>query len=146
MFAMAAASPVAAVDGCTTQAIRVEAHADYNSNPIFSLHGDPGSIWTDSGFVLKAGESVTVTATGTAYSYLGLPVDPNGIGGGCPAFCGGPGLSTYSLIGRIGNGQPFFVGNGPVVLRGEGELYFAFNDGLYDDNSGSFSVTLAYGC
>src|SRR4051794_36051124 len=89
MVTMAAVSPVAAVDGCGTPSIRVDTHADYNSNPIFPLHGDAGQIWTDSGFALKAGMSVTVTATGTAYSYLGSPVGPSGIGETCSSFCGG---------------------------------------------------------
>ena len=140
------ASPAGAAGQTATRSISVVAYADYNANPIFPLHGDASAIWIDSGFALKTGLPISVTATGTAYYYPDFPVGPEGIGGSCFLFCGGPGLSTYSLIGRVGNGQPFLVGRGPITLSGDGELYFAFNDGAYDDNSGSFSVTLSYQC
>lgn len=143
---MVGTSPVVAAGQCATQAVHVNAFADYNANPIFPLHGTPDSIWVDSGLTLTLGMPVTVTATDTSDVYSGFPVGPNGTGGSCPAFCGGPGLPFYSLIARIGNGTPFFVGAGPTVVSGEGELSFAFNDGLYDDNSGFFTATLSYGC
>ncbi len=60
--------------------------------------------------------------------------------------CAAPGLSAYSLVGRIGDGQPFLIGTGPVTVTGAGELYLAFNDGNYTDNHGSFTATLAFAC
>jgi hypothetical protein len=146
LLLMVGTSQVIAAGQCPTHAIHVDAFADYNSNPLFPLHGTPDSIWVDSGLMLALGLPVTVTATDTSFAYADFPVGPNGTGGSCPAFCGGPGLPFYSLIARIGNGPPFFVGAGPTVVSGEGELSFAFNDGLYDDNSGFFTATLSYGC
>ncbi len=66
---------------------------------------------------------------------------PCGWAGACWAAVG---LPSFSLVGRIGeSGTPFFVGSGPITLTGSGELYLTYNDWLYSDNSGGYSVTVA---
>ena len=49
------------------------------------------------------------------------------------------------LIGRIGNGQPFFVGTGMQSFRAgtTGRLYLGVNDDYVQDNSGSFRVMIS---
>lgn len=48
-----------------------------------------------------------------------------------------------ALIGRIGNGQPFAIGNQTAIPMPEsGPLYLGINDDNVSDNSGQFTVTL----
>jgi hypothetical protein len=60
-----------------------------------------------------------------------------------PSFLA-PGLNCWSLVGRIGaTGTIFFIGttlNMPAPLSGE--LYLAFNDDFYPNNSGDFVATI----
>jgi hypothetical protein len=103
----------------------------------------------DTGLVLKQGRSVTVTATGTVCPGTGYCTSP----GGNPAAdtsstaFGGflqPSAPAYGLVGRVGTGPWTQIGDGPTTLSGTGELVFAFNDDLYADNAGSFTVTVSY--
>ncbi|MFA7248446.1 MAG: putative Ig domain-containing protein, partial [Dehalococcoidia bacterium] len=114
--------------------------------------GDPavgGSTgWFDSGVTL-AGETVTVTATGTwaacdVGSNAGCASGPDGT----PAFGTGfqplPSSLAGTLIARVGSGPWTQIGAGPTAISGTGLLQFADNDGgYYGDNSGSVSVTIA---
>ena len=46
-----------------------------------------------------------------------------------------------ALIGRIGDDQPFFIGNRRAVRApSSGRLYLGVNDDYLDDNSGAFEV------
>jgi hypothetical protein len=108
----------------------------------------------DTGLVLQNGQSVTVTATGTACPYGTLYcVGPDGN----PAVdttqssYGGfvlPGAPAWGLVGRVGSGLWVQVGSGPTTLSGTGDLVFAMNDDWFSDNTGSFTVTVSYsnGC
>ena len=103
-----------------------------------------------TGFVLKKGLSLKIKATGTAYTAICSPAcatDPNGNASIiCPISCAGPGLVAYSLIGKVGRGHVFFIGSGPRTVSGHGRLALAYNDGNYTDNSGGYTVLLAYRC
>jgi hypothetical protein len=110
----------------------------------------------DTGIDLRAGDQVTITATGnvTAGPRAGV-VSPEG---GRPSTGAVFGAGTYpvatagvgALIGYIvsSNGQtsqPFYVGTqltftSPV----DGRLFLMVNDDNYGDNSGSFSVRILY--
>jgi hypothetical protein len=110
----------------------------------------------DTGFILKPGLPVTVTATGTVCPFGGTPdtcfgTSPNGY----PAFdtttssFGGfvlPGAPAWGLVGRVGTGPWTQVGTGPTTLSGTGDLVFAVNDDLFSDNSGNFTATVSYTC
>jgi hypothetical protein len=51
-----------------------------------------------------------------------------------------------ALIARIGNGQPFAIGNQTSIPMPEsGPLYLGINDDNHGDNSGEFTVTLSRG-
>ncbi len=103
-----------------------------------------------TGFVLKKGLSVTIKATGTAYTTICSPAcgtDPNGNASIiCPIICAGPGLFAFSLIGKVGRGHLVFIGTGPRTVSGRGRLALAYNDGNYTDNSGGYTVRLTYRC
>ena len=69
-------------------------------------------------------------------------------GNGQPAPSGwtAPGISQYSLIGRIGNGQPFFIGSSvDISVSTSGTLFIGTNDcnGCFSDNS-SGNVGFSY--
>ena len=105
--------------------------------------------WVDSGIALSPGTHVTVTASGIGdCDGLTCPVDPNGIdpstgtgyGDATPGFVA-PGLPRFSLVARVGSGSPVFVGRGPTAISGIGELYLAFNDNYYPDDTGGFTAT-----
>ena len=55
-----------------------------------------------------------------------------------------PGLDCYALIGRIGSGQPFVIGNGVSIdAAADGEIMLAANDDNFADNSGAWSATVS---
>jgi hypothetical protein len=114
--------------------------------------------WTDSGLSAAPGQQLTVNTTGTMdYWTGGCPstqncnVTPDGLPW---SFCSGysptfaePGLSCYSLVGRIGaSGAPFEVGSSftyTVPTGVSGELFLGVNDNNFVDNSGSWTATVA---
>lgn len=103
----------------------------------------------DTGLVLKKGRSVTVTATGSVCPGTGYCTGPAGNPAAdttSMAFGGflQPSAPAYGLVGRVGTGPWTQVGVGPTKLSGAGDLVFAFNDDLYVDNVGSFTVTVSY--
>ena len=103
----------------------------------------------DTGLVLKKGHPVTITATGTVCPGTGYCTTPDGKPGvdtSSMAFGGflQPQAPAYGLVGRVGSGPWMQVGSGPTQLSGKGDLVFAFNDDLYPDNTGAFSVTVSY--
>jgi len=57
-----------------------------------------------------------------------------------------PNRPGAALIGRIDNGDPFFIGDerGPIRMRDSGRLYLGINDDYLQDNSGEFRVTVRY--
>jgi uncharacterized protein YjbI with pentapeptide repeats len=94
---------------------------------------------------LAAGQQVSVTATGFARRALNGALDtPNG-SGVCDASCLLAGAPGMSLVARIGGGPWQFVGAGPTVLTATsaGDLEFAVNDNLFNDNSGAFYVSVS---
>jgi hypothetical protein len=105
--------------------------------------------WTDTGVVLKQGQSVKVTAHGTMNWYTGAcngkcTSTPSGIS--CPG--GGPmrlGLPCLSLLGRVGkNGRPFEVGESTVFTASTpGKLFLGVNDENLSDNTGAWTATIS---
>lgn len=103
----------------------------------------------DTGLVLRKGQPVIVTATGTVCPRTGLCTTPDGdptVDTKTMAFGGflQPQAPAYGLVARVGSGQWVHVGSGPEKLSGKGALVFAFNDDHYRDNVGTFEVTVAY--
>lgn len=116
----------------------------------------PGeSRGTDTGIDLRAGDSVTITATGnvTAGRRAGV-VSPDGgrasIGGAILGTRPVPTAGVGALIGyiRLPNGQitqPFLVGSQQTFAApADGRLFLLINDDNYGDNSGSFEARIVY--
>jgi hypothetical protein len=135
MVASAAAAQDAPTDGVITSAV-------------------PAQGWTATGVMVSAGTDVAISATGTIH-FGQPPIDrmpPAGLPWGpqCEAIAGPgaqwvvPGLDCYALIGRIGSGQPFVIGNGASIdAAADGELMLAANDDNFADNSGEWSATVS---
>jgi hypothetical protein len=103
--------------------------------------------WVSTGITVSAGQMVSFNASGevqlsadagdtatTAGSKLGRRAS----GAPLPAELAG------ALVGRVGNGRVFGIGNqaGPLTMPDGGMLYLAVNDDNVDDNRGAFSVTV----
>jgi hypothetical protein len=113
--------------------------------------------FTDTGVALTLNESFSITATGKAkWTHTSPSTGPNGYRfsqSNGTNTCGydqyhpyqvtsflAPGLSCWSLVGRIGTtGVIFPVGTSLTMPAPySGELYLAFNDDYYPNNSGDF--------
>jgi hypothetical protein len=98
-----------------------------------------------TGLYLIAGDEVRFTATGqviTLPSGAGSIATPAGNGFPCTFACLLPSAQFGALIGRIGEGGPwFFVGsNSTLNVTQTGMLYLAVNDTIHTDNIGQFTV------
>jgi hypothetical protein len=97
--------------------------------------------WTATGVQVRRNEQVTIAGRGQV-----------AVGGGfTPAGATGTGelnnnnplnsAPTGALIGRIGNGRPFFIGDRTTIRASDnGQLLLGVNDSHHGDNSGSFEV------
>jgi Ca2+-binding EF-hand superfamily protein len=110
-----------------------------------NIHVDPRERWTDTGVQVTPGDMVNLNATGTILMVQG---DPNDIAtpagsrtGRSAANALFPNQPAGALVGRIGNGAPFFIGNrGSFRSPTGGRLYLGVNDDHLLDNSGEFTV------
>lgn len=105
------------------------------------------SRWVNTGFTVRRTDRVQFTTEGQVL-LSGDPEDKAGPAGslrgrrapGAPA----PSLLAGALIGRVGNGTPFAIGDqtGPLPMPADGQLFLAVNDDEFGDNQGAFIVTL----
>lgn len=103
--------------------------------------------WTDTGFVLRGGEMFRVDADGSITWGVGRIDGPAGeMSSPYNANRPMPNRAGGALIGRIGNGDAFYIGSGQTILRAsnEGRLYLGVNDDYLRDNSGSFRVSVGH--
>jgi hypothetical protein len=116
--------------------------------------------WTDTGLDLAVGSSVSITASGTIKI---APEDPGKTPAGDSSCIGPtgrkidptsetwltPGLTCWSLVGRIGeDGVPFEIGTSlSFPVETAGRLYLGVNDeiGRFGNNSGSWMVDITVG-
>ena len=132
----------------------IDRNNDRNRAPREIIIDVPGtSRGTDSGFEVRSGDQITITATGTITAGRRVgQVGPEGArstGFGINARPL-PTAGVGALIGYIRdvNGQmsqPFLVGPSlTTTVPMDGRLILAVNDDDYSDNSGSFSVRIRY--
>jgi hypothetical protein len=101
----------------------------------------------DTGITLRAGDRVTVGASGEIWpcpSIIFCPgVGPVGGDRGANSDWPLPGQREYSLIGKTG-GQYFYVGNGRSWIHqgGSDKLYLYVNDIWTSDNGGRFVANI----
>ncbi|MBB2972846.1 LecA/PA-IL family lectin [Mesorhizobium sp. RMAD-H1] len=91
-------------------------------------------------------DKITISVTGKAsygpggqeFGPDGNPNDTNNPGALLPS------ANCASCLMKIGNGPYRFVGTGisDWPVREDGEIAFFYNDGIFDDNSGSFQIAL----
>jgi len=103
--------------------------------------------WTDTGIQFRRGQEVYFSASGKARWGPDRQDGPAGERGSKrnpnrPI----PDRPGAALIGRIDNGDPFFIGDdrGPIRVRDAGRLFLGINDDYLQDNSGEFRVTVYY--
>ena len=107
----------------------------------------PRRSWTDTGIDVRSGMTVFFEASGKVQWGPDRKDGPAGEGGnhhnpGRPI----PSRSGAALIGRVGNSEPFLIGDerGPIRMRESGRLSLGVNDDYLQDNRGSFRVTIYY--
>jgi hypothetical protein len=102
--------------------------------------------WTSTGITVTKGQVVTLQSSGE------VQLSPDG---GDTATLGGskqgrrmtngplPGALAGALIGRVGNGRAFGIGDqGTLTMPESGLFYLGVNDDNVSDNHGAFSVTV----
>lgn len=103
--------------------------------------------WTSTGLVVRRGETLTFNSTGEVTLTPGAEDIAAPAGSKAGRMAPGaplPRLMAGGLIGRIGNGQPFAIGNlSTVVMPASGQLFLGVNDDHFEDNSGEFRVEIS---
>src|SRR5947207_3441927 len=122
--------------------------------PSTSVKVKSEDTWTPTGIDVRAGDTITITATGLIHFGQGnidrvRPPGPpplactrikNQVGAGRFPV---PTLPCWSLIGRIGAGPPFEIGGRKTFLApSAGELSLGVNDNNLADNSGAWAATI----
>lgn len=119
-------------------------HVDAFTAPV---DGMPG---VDTGVTLAQGQGLEITATGTATCLENATEDAkcyrqdaDGNGEATANFLA-PDAPAYSLVGQVGTAPIRFIGTGPTIVDGSGELRLSYNDEGFSwgDNSGGFDVTI----
>ena len=102
--------------------------------------------WTPTGITVRRGETLTLNTTGEVrLSTNGEDIAPpaGSTSGRMAAGAPMPNTLAGALIGRIGNGAPFGIGNQTtIVAPASGPLYLGVNDGDLNDNTGEFRVEI----
>ena len=108
---------------------------------------DAAASWTDTGIDVRSGMTVFFEASGKVQWGPDRKDGPAGEGGnhhnpGRPL----PSRAGAALIGRVGNSEPFLIGDerGPIRMRESGRLSLGVNDDYLQDNRGSFRVAIYY--
>lgn len=134
-------------DGGFVRRLEYVAATEPGAGTSLLVHGDAG--WTDTGLDVGPGTGPDLESCGQVYiNTAGFPTgqpdgDPECLGvwkAGLPA----PDLPCWSLIGRIGDGAPFLVGESwrPSADTPSGRLFLRVNDDNLEDNSGHFRATV----
>jgi len=103
--------------------------------------------WTDTGVNVRNGQMVYFEASGRVRWGRDRQDGPEGENDS-PRNPNRPipARPAAALIGRVGDDVPFFIGTDAqgVRVRGSGQLFLGVNDDAFEDNSGSFRVTVYY--
>jgi Ca2+-binding EF-hand superfamily protein len=103
--------------------------------------------WNDTGIDVRAGDIVRLEADGSVTLSSDTDVaDPGGARSGRRAAGAPfPQHPAGSLIGRIGDSEPFYIGDRTSLGRApaSGRLFLGVNDDHFPDNDGYFRVTIS---
>jgi hypothetical protein len=103
--------------------------------------------WTPTGLTVRRGETLRITTTGE----IQLSTDSNDVASPAGAKSGRyptanapmPRVLAGGLLGRIGNGQPFPIGDQTSLpMPASGQLFLGINDDDVNDNNGEFRVQI----
>lgn len=103
--------------------------------------------WVNTGYYVTQGQTATFKVTGEV-RLSGDAADVASAAGSKQGRMAGagapmPGTLAGALIGRIGNGQAFGIGDqGSIRVPGTGQLSLMVNDDHLPDNSGEFAVEI----
>lgn len=124
-----------------------------NNNTVGLAAGNdtPGSIrvpaasgWVNTGMRVRRGELISFNTSGEVQ--LSENSSDRARAAGTPRTSPNapmPGVYAGALIGRVGNSQPFAIGDQATVpMPFDGVLFLAVNDDERSDNAGAFSVAL----
>ncbi|MBE3071464.1 MAG: hypothetical protein IMZ67_00680 [Acidobacteria bacterium] len=99
--------------------------------------------WTSTGITVRSGQVVALATVGRV-QLSGEAGDTAGPAGQEDRYLRRapiPDILAGALIGRVGNGQPFAIGDqSSVPMPGAGALFLGVNDDVLTDNRGSFRV------
>lgn len=100
--------------------------------------------WVNTGLRVRRGELLSFNTSGEVQ--LSESSSDRARAAGTPRTAPGSPLPTVNagaLIGRVGNSQPFGIGDqASVPMPFDGVLYLAVNDDERSDNAGAFSVSI----
>jgi len=103
--------------------------------------------WTPTGLTVRKGDQLSFQTTGQVQ----LSEDSKDVAGSAGSLAQRkaeraplPGNLAGALIGRIGNGEPFPIGDQrSVAMPGTGQLFLGINDDELGDNRGEFRVKVS---
>ena len=101
--------------------------------------------WTNSGWVVKKGQRIRITATGSVSLGSGRTSAPGGVSGIADADKLLKAVPTGALIAVIGddNNDFMFIGSGrEFTAERDGSLFLGVNEGNLNDNGGSYDVKI----
>lgn len=105
------------------------------------------SRWVPTGLIVGRNDRVAFAVTGEVQ----LSTDPEdkarpagSVKGRYAANAPAPTLLAGALIGRVGNGPVFAIGDQtePLPMNGDGQLFLTVNDDEVGDNQGAFAVAM----
>jgi len=106
-----------------------------------------GGGWVSTGMRVRKGEWISFSTTGEVQ--LSDNRNDRAHAAGTPRMAPGapmPTVNAGALIGRVGNSQPFGIGDQVAVpMPFDGILYLAVNDDERSDNAGEFIVSMRRG-
>ena len=109
-----------------------------------SINASNNSSWTDTGLTITNKDITYIKSSGEVFydDCRGCYTDPNGVSkdNGCKMF---DDLPLSSLIGKIGDGDPFFIGSSKSIQNtGEGKLFVAINNNCRLSNEENFGLVI----
>lgn len=114
-----------------------------------TVHVAANRAWTPTGITVQKGQTITFASSGQVQLSTngGDVAGVTGASGHQVSARGSlPGVPGGALIGRIGNGRPFGIGDqASIVAPATGPLYLGVNDDLFTDNTGEFVVSVSGG-
>ena len=109
------------------------------------LADDTANGWTNSGWVVKAGQKIRITGTGEVSIGGGKKATPSGLYDVADDGKLLKNVPTAALIAVIGDDNNDFIYVGSereFTATRDGSLFLGLNEGTLSDNSGSYSVKI----